>query len=1543
MWVDSNVNSGVGCLETLIKVFLDVWNCFIFFVLAQMLGVLKRRLKPKRAGSEKDNNQNSRKNVHSKSEPIVPVDVARITPSQRQIHPLFEEKAQLLAYDDNINPKKPTPTPNLKRSPDDPLPNPLSQLPKKSPVEPILHSAPTHFHPPPGPVTTSTTPTSTYHPAPNICVEGGRIEFIKSPSEGSSLHASTLTASSRETFDKRMKQGTLSQQFPAVNQHKNVVVPVTRAQQTQADLGDFELAEEKCDIAKEFLEARIKELERLLEAEQKSGQRERLAVARLQRQLARREVIQRDVDRERRLRADTESRLRETASESERYRASLAGLQREFSRMEDTVRTMLQYKTRCELLNQEKVSLTAAYENRVHQYQNTITKLGQENESLRQQLRLLDATGTGEVQAALLERLRSLENENAHLSREAEFQRKQYERCLDDIANQVVRALLSQKGLREEIGNLQRRIKELENQNHALANILVHKLDNGGSTVALPPFENKLNEDNKAGWFPGMYSPSSNGGRSHATPESPITSLSTPTNTPNDEIRRRRRRLHFSDLGDKNILKTLSSFESLLLFPLQRPRSLNLHLQSSPMAVSAISTVSNKRCQHRRSKLNLVHMNKKADDEGNESPESGNRDEGYSTMSSDIQGPGETNELSRRELEDLKEASDETDVVTLDSNGGITSIVVVEDMSDPDIIFIPLNLSLAINPRHSYPPSKDFLPFQHVMRSFSDSHLYLKLTATSPNTPLSPSMLLVDVLDKNPLRRSKATASLLMKEDDILQDTDDTQSSNGSWCSGSWWDTEYVQQWLRLDDARLKQQQLQLEYDRTELEDWSMSLSCEDIAKSTDGDSCSRKVEVMTPGTLPSIRENDASELEEDANECAWNEASYMNLMVDTKPIENGNWPYENPDGRDKNSWNSTQSMASPGGSWSSMGTNNSEECCHSLNDCYFNDNSVEESKRSSAISDDAESTAVGTDFTRDFYRLVKFESTKSLASNSSKSVGNGDLNSLTRKQYAHDRELALQSVLNFIAEQQQYCHNREEEDTASQTYSRPPSQEISTEEQRKDCFNINMCNQKDCLCENLNDSGNKDKIFSENILKQLNENFNIRIERDEMNHKNNEQDQNAKNLRYNEDESNISEINESEDFPKDKSLQRTENFTKCLESSCENKENREGTSSILLTVNEEDETENLEVNTRDMSESFTSTISTPDTVIVSKRSEPSSPSKSFKRETGIPVSISKKIESSSKAELNKRSGIPKSKIKGTKIPVIANRKLELLSKPKKLEAESSIPLPVTKRQELQRKTPDEPSNVLILGDASAVSFHERATSKDVIDELNRMIRKGEEVTPGNNEGDMHPLDMACCCPTGWVHVERDIDFTDPKARANLLDVMLASSGSSGASGSSSDSGGDEPVDYTHLHRLHRFRRQRKASATREQLGVLRYPLTSARPTIIGRENFFVRYGDKEREAVASFDFLEDLSTTSISGCSSCDTLGSSANNQPKPNSAPGLELPSPEIDVATPITPTTPVTPSDDSDERTGGPVSFSDSCADSYSESTGSLEEQC
>lgn len=76
-------------------------------------------------------------------------------------------------------------------------------------------------------------------------------------------------------------------------------------------------------------------------------------------------------------------------------------------------------------------------------------------------------------------------------------------------------------------------------------------------------------------------------------------------------------------------------------------------------------------------------------------------------------------------------------------------------------------------------------------------------------------------------------------------------------------------------------------------------------------------------------------------------------------------------------------------------------------------------------------------------------------------------------------------------------------------------------------------------------------------------------------------------------------------------------------------------------------------------------------------------------------------------------------------------------------------------------------ATLFVEGRDRTLSFHERATSKDVIDELNRMIRKGEDHTTAitNNESQvvLEKLDLACCCPTGWVHVERDIDFTDPK------------------------------------------------------------------------------------------------------------------------------------------------------------------------------------
>lgn len=69
---------------------------------------------------------------------------------------------------------------------------------------------------------------------------------------------------------------------------------------------------------------------------------------------------------------------------------------------------------------------------------------------------------------------------------------------------------------------------------------------------------------------------------------------------------------------------------------------------------------------------------------------------------------------------------------------------------------------------------------------------------------------------------------------------------------------------------------LELEYDRAELEDWSLSLSNDDLREQW------KKFEVTTPGqvsistTLPSIQENNTLELEEDSSECLWNNSSYM-------------------------------------------------------------------------------------------------------------------------------------------------------------------------------------------------------------------------------------------------------------------------------------------------------------------------------------------------------------------------------------------------------------------------------------------------------------------------------------------------------------------------------------------------------------------------------------------------------------------------------------------------------------------------------------------
>ncbi|KAM4795820.1 nck-associated protein 5-like isoform 1-T3 [Rhinophrynus dorsalis] len=90
----------------------------------------------------------------------------------------------------------------------------------------------------------------------------------------------------------------------------------------------------------------------------------------------------------------------------------------------------------------------------------------------------------------LLERLRELEAENSALAQANETQRETYERCLDEVANHVVQALLNQKDLREECIKLKKRVFDLECQNRTLNDLFHQKLQrSSGSSPEVHPLQ----------------------------------------------------------------------------------------------------------------------------------------------------------------------------------------------------------------------------------------------------------------------------------------------------------------------------------------------------------------------------------------------------------------------------------------------------------------------------------------------------------------------------------------------------------------------------------------------------------------------------------------------------------------------------------------------------------------------------------------------------------------------------------------------------------------------------------------------------------------------------------------------------------------------------------------------------------------------------------------------------------------------------------------------------------------------------------------------
>ncbi|XP_054716994.1 uncharacterized protein LOC129226420 [Uloborus diversus] len=114
-------------------------------------------------------------------------------------------------------------------------------------------------------------------------------------------------------------------------------------------------------------------------------------------------------------------------------------------------------------------------------------------------------------------------------------------------------------------------------------------------------------------------------------------------------------------------------------------------------------------------------------------------------------------------------------------------------------------------------------------------------------------------------------------------------------------------------------------------------------------------------------------------------------------------------------------------------------------------------------------------------------------------------------------------------------------------------------------------------------------------------------------------------------------------------------------------------------------------------------------------------------------------------------------------------------------------------------------------------------------------------------------------CGTAWVHLQAKPELSDPTARSHLLDSLKAPTSSSGSSSTEEE---EEDVfiiqTNSHLHKICRERRHKvKASANNPLFDMKK------RTSIMGRRELFYRFGDKEREAIACFDFLEEIPSAS--------------------------------------------------------------------------------
>uniref|UniRef100_A0A1A8RQT7 NCK-associated protein 5-like n=2 Tax=Nothobranchius rachovii TaxID=451742 RepID=A0A1A8RQT7_9TELE len=127
----------------------------------------------------------------------------------------------------------------------------------------------------------------------------------------------------------------------------------------------------------------------------------------------------------------------------------------------------------------------------------------------------------------LMDRLRELEAENSALMLANESQREAYERCLDEVANHVVQALLNQKDLREECIKLKMLVFDLERQNRSLCELFQQKLPSHPTahyqvhTGPLPNYNSQPHNDSAKQVEPAQTEAQAKGSGSHTQHASP--------------------------------------------------------------------------------------------------------------------------------------------------------------------------------------------------------------------------------------------------------------------------------------------------------------------------------------------------------------------------------------------------------------------------------------------------------------------------------------------------------------------------------------------------------------------------------------------------------------------------------------------------------------------------------------------------------------------------------------------------------------------------------------------------------------------------------------------------------------------------------------------------------------------------------------------------------------------------------------------------------------------------------------------------------------